>query len=286
MPPTACSPMSPSSIRCGSTSASRRTRSCAAAGDVANGVLKARAGRSLHRRGGAGRRHGVPARGAHRLRGCGVQPGHRHLPRAGRGAQSEGHLRPGQFVRVSVLGSTRPHSIVVPQRAVQQGPRGSFVWLVDKDGKAEQRAVEAGEWIGDDWLVSGGLKDGERVVVDGVLRLAPGVPMKVADAPPVEMKKVTVATAPGGTQALHDAVTRGGTSAAASRAGSATASPPPRRLAPVQQPPAPLRRRAPRRSSAAACCSLREAPSSMPARRERSSARPSASRRGRPSASP
>ena len=107
----------------------------------------------------------------------------------------KGDIRPGQFVRVKVHGFTRPNSIVIPQRAIQEGPRGSFVWLVDKDGKAAQRGIQAGDWIGDNWLVTGGLKDGERVVVDGVLRLAPGVPTKATDAPPVEIPAVAAATA-------------------------------------------------------------------------------------------
>ncbi|MGO4390053.1 efflux RND transporter periplasmic adaptor subunit [Variovorax sp. M-6] len=95
----------------------------------------------------------------------------------------KGQLRPGQFVRVNVLGFTRPDSIVVPQRAVQQGPRGQFVWTVDGEGKAIQRPVEAGDWLGDQWLVSSGLKDGERVVVDGFMRLAPGMIVRVKEVP-------------------------------------------------------------------------------------------------------
>jgi len=102
----------------------------------------------------------------------------------------KGTLRPGQFVRVRVFGFSRPGSIVVPQRAIQQGPRGSFVWIVDKDNKAAQREIEAGEWLGDHWLVNHGLKDGDRVVVDGVMRLAPGVPVKATVAPPVVIPTV------------------------------------------------------------------------------------------------
>jgi len=116
----------------------------------------------------------------------------------------KGELHPGQFVRVQVFGFTRPNSIVLPQRAVQQGPRGFFVWLVDKDNKAAQREVEAGEWLGDNWLVSSGLKSGDRVVVDGVMRLAPGVPVKATAAPAVaiptlaEMQSVAAsASSPG-----------------------------------------------------------------------------------------
>jgi len=93
----------------------------------------------------------------------------------------QGTLRPGQFVRVRLIGAKRPGSFVIPQRAVQQGPRGEFVWLVDKDGKAEQRVIEVGDWIGDDWLIRKGLRPGERLIVDGALKLAPGVPVKATD---------------------------------------------------------------------------------------------------------
>jgi membrane fusion protein (multidrug efflux system) len=96
-------------------------------------------------------------------------------------------LRPGQFVRARVLGFTRPNAIIVPQRAVLTGPRGQFVWVVGKDGKAEARPVEAGDWLGDNWLVSSGLADGDRVVVDGVIRMAPGVPLKVTEAPQIKL---------------------------------------------------------------------------------------------------
>jgi membrane fusion protein (multidrug efflux system) len=88
----------------------------------------------------------------------------------------DGLLRPNQFVRVKVKGAVRPNAILVPQRAVQQGAKGHFVWLV-KDGKAEFRPVKVGEWLGSDWFISEGLNKGEEVVVDGVLTLAPGAPV-------------------------------------------------------------------------------------------------------------
>jgi membrane fusion protein (multidrug efflux system) len=91
-----------------------------------------------------------------------------------------GTLRPGQFVRVHVRGVTRPNAIVVPQRAVQQGAKSHFVWVVGKDGKAEQRALIVGEWLGDDWVITEGLKAGEQVVVDGAIRVAPGATLKVS----------------------------------------------------------------------------------------------------------
>lgn len=94
-------------------------------------------------------------------------------------ANPKGTLKPGQFVRVHVLGATRPNAILVPQRAVQQGAKSHFVWVVGKDGKAEQRVIETGVWSGDDWVIEQGLRAGEQVVVDGAIRVAPGVSLKV-----------------------------------------------------------------------------------------------------------
>jgi membrane fusion protein (multidrug efflux system) len=90
----------------------------------------------------------------------------------------DGTLRPNQYVRTRLIGAVRPHSILVPQRAVQQGARGHFVWVVNKAGKAEQRPVEVGEWYGESWFISQGLSAGDQVVVDGGLRLAPDAPVK------------------------------------------------------------------------------------------------------------
>lgn len=96
----------------------------------------------------------------------------------------KGVLRPGQFVRAHVLGATRPGAILVPQRAVQQGSKGHYVWVVGDDGKARQRVVEVGDWHGDDWFISDGLRQGERVVVDGAGRVTPTAPLRVAQYAP------------------------------------------------------------------------------------------------------
>src|SRR5262245_44507984 len=96
-------------------------------------------------------------------------------------ANPQAILRPGQFVRVNVLGVTRPNAILVPQRAVQQGAKSHFVWVVTKEGKAEQRAVQVGQWSGDDWVINEGLHAGEQVVVDGAIRVAPGASLKVTE---------------------------------------------------------------------------------------------------------
>ncbi|WP_242539879.1 efflux RND transporter periplasmic adaptor subunit [Trinickia mobilis] len=91
----------------------------------------------------------------------------------------KGLLRPGQFVRARVSGATRPGAILIPQRAVLQGARSHYVWVVDNESKAHQRVVEVGDWNGDNWFITDGLKSGERVVVDGAIRVAPDAPLKI-----------------------------------------------------------------------------------------------------------
>lgn len=94
----------------------------------------------------------------------------------------DGELRPGQFVRVRLKGAVRPDAILVPQTAVLQGAQGHFVWIVDPQDKAQIRNVEVGNWVGDEWVILKGLSAGDRVVVEGTLRLAAGTPVKVAPA--------------------------------------------------------------------------------------------------------
>jgi membrane fusion protein (multidrug efflux system) len=91
----------------------------------------------------------------------------------------EGTLRPGQFVRVRVQGAIRPNAIMVPQVAVLQGARGFFVWIVDKDGKAQTRPVEVGDWQGDNWFIFKGLSADDRVITDGIIRIASGSPVRI-----------------------------------------------------------------------------------------------------------
>ncbi|MBA4418027.1 MAG: hypothetical protein C0392_08975 [Syntrophus sp. (in: bacteria)] len=84
-------------------------------------------------------------------------------------------LRPGQFVTVHLIAAVRPNAIAVPQRAVQQGAKSHFLWVVGKEGKVEARPVRIGDWIKNDVFVEQGLRTGEQVVVDGALTLQPGV---------------------------------------------------------------------------------------------------------------
>jgi membrane fusion protein (multidrug efflux system) len=96
----------------------------------------------------------------------------------------DNYLRPGQFVRVTLKGAVIPHAVTVPQRAVLEGPQGKFVYIVDEKSTAQPRPVEAGQWAGERWVISSGLKGGERVIVDGVMKIGPGAPVKVAEKKP------------------------------------------------------------------------------------------------------
>ena len=98
----------------------------------------------------------------------------------------DGSLRPNQYVRARLKGAIRPNAVMIPQRSVQRGSKGYFVWVVDKDNKAEMRPVTVGEWQGDDWFISEGLKSGERIVVDGGLTLRPGNPVTVKPYQPAK----------------------------------------------------------------------------------------------------
>ena len=94
----------------------------------------------------------------------------------------KGILRPGQFVRVTLKGAQRPNAITVPQRAVLEGPQGKFVYVLSAESKAEPRPVQVGDWTGDNWIITSGLKAGDKVIVDGVARIfAPGSPVQVSE---------------------------------------------------------------------------------------------------------
>lgn len=95
----------------------------------------------------------------------------------------QGLLRPGQFVRVTLTGAQRVGVIALPQRAVLEGPQGKSVYVVTADNKAEARAVTVGDWFADQWVVNTGVNAGDRVIVDGVMKIGPGAPVRIAQAP-------------------------------------------------------------------------------------------------------
>jgi len=88
-------------------------------------------------------------------------------------------LLPGMFVRAVVQEGTNKQAILVPQQGVSRDPKGNPVTLiVDKDGKVQQKPLTLDRAIGDVWLVSSGLAPGDRVIVEGMLKVKPGMPVK------------------------------------------------------------------------------------------------------------
>lgn len=95
----------------------------------------------------------------------------------------DGLLKPGQFVRVRLTGATMPQAMLVPTRAVLEGPQGKFVYVA-ADNKALPKPVQVGEQVGDRWVINQGLAQGDQVIVDGMARIFfPGAPIVVAQAP-------------------------------------------------------------------------------------------------------
>ena len=92
-------------------------------------------------------------------------------------------LLPGQFVqRAASSRAQRDNVFLVPQAAVVQTEKASLVFVVDADGKAQARPVQIGDWIGTDWAILSGLKAGDRVIVDNLLKVRPGAPVTAAPA--------------------------------------------------------------------------------------------------------
>ncbi|HRZ24155.1 MAG TPA: efflux RND transporter periplasmic adaptor subunit [Candidatus Contendobacter sp.] len=89
-------------------------------------------------------------------------------------------LVPGQFARVRIQGASRPNTIMVPQRAVMQGPQGKFVYVVGAGDQAEVKPVQVGDFYGEQWIVTSGLTGSEQVIVDGAIKVRPGSPVKIA----------------------------------------------------------------------------------------------------------
>ncbi|MDB5806529.1 MAG: hypothetical protein JWN73_3851 [Betaproteobacteria bacterium] len=90
-------------------------------------------------------------------------------------------LLPGQFVKAQVVAG-KQQAILVPQTAVQQNEQGRFVWVVGPESKAMQKRIEAGSWLGRDWIINKGLADGDVVILDNLLKIRPGALVKPQQA--------------------------------------------------------------------------------------------------------
>lgn len=94
----------------------------------------------------------------------------------------DGMLLPGQFVSIRFKGTMKAHALLVPQRAVQQGPQGPIVFIVGEDDKVEIRPVKVSSWHDQEWIIESGLRSGERVIVSGFHMVTPGAPVRPVPA--------------------------------------------------------------------------------------------------------
>ena len=96
-------------------------------------------------------------------------------------ANPQRELLPGSFVRVRISQARMEQAIAVPQRAVQMNTNGAFVLSVTPENKVAPVPIQIGPMSGDKWVVTGGLAEGTRIVVDGVQKAKPGATVKPVD---------------------------------------------------------------------------------------------------------
>jgi membrane fusion protein (multidrug efflux system) len=89
----------------------------------------------------------------------------------------DGTLRPGGFGRVRILTGTTNNALLIPQPAVIQVQSQYQVVVIGADSKAVFRSVKVGDKVGPDWIITEGLKPGDRVVVQGFMKLQEGIPV-------------------------------------------------------------------------------------------------------------
>ncbi|POP46812.1 efflux transporter periplasmic adaptor subunit [Superficieibacter electus] len=91
-------------------------------------------------------------------------------------------LLPGMFVRARLEEGTNPNALLVPQQGVTRTPRGDATAMVVGEGdKVEVRQIKTAQAIGDKWLVTDGLKTGDRVIVTGLQKVRPGAQVKAQE---------------------------------------------------------------------------------------------------------
>ena len=96
---------------------------------------------------------------------------------------ADGVLLPGMYVRARLPQGTRSEAILVPHKALSRDPLGNaLVMVVDAESKVEARPVKVAQSLGSDWVVTGGLTAGERIIVEGLQKARPGTPVQAQEA--------------------------------------------------------------------------------------------------------
>ena len=92
-------------------------------------------------------------------------------------------LLPGMFVRAVIGNGVRPEGLLVPQQGITRDPQGNATaMVVGAEDKVESRPVKVSRTVGDQWLVDDGLKPGDRVIVEGLQKIQPGMPVQATEA--------------------------------------------------------------------------------------------------------
>lgn len=90
-----------------------------------------------------------------------------------------GLLLPGMFVRAALVEGTKSDAMLVPQRAVSRDEKGqATVMVIGVGNKVEPRTLQTNRTVGDNWLVTGGVKPGDKIIVEGGMMLRPGMPVQ------------------------------------------------------------------------------------------------------------
>lgn len=105
-------------------------------------------------------------------------------------------LLPGMFVRARLQEGSTPNAILVPQLAVNRNPKGEpIAWVIGANGVAEQRVLKTSRTVGNQWLISDGLKEGDQVIINNLQKLRPGAQVKAVPEAPAAAPAPAPATA-------------------------------------------------------------------------------------------
>jgi membrane fusion protein, multidrug efflux system len=95
----------------------------------------------------------------------------------------KGLLLPGMYVRATVIEGVLPNGLLAPQRGITRDPKGNATaMVVGKDDKVEMRTVTTARAVADQWLIAGGLSSGDRVIVEGLQKIQPGMAVQAAES--------------------------------------------------------------------------------------------------------
>lgn len=94
---------------------------------------------------------------------------------------ADNHMMPGQYVRIRMEGDMLVNAVLIPQKAVLTTQKGTLVMVVGPDNKVQPCPVQLGVAIGERYLVNSGLKGGERIVLEGLIKARPGAVVRILD---------------------------------------------------------------------------------------------------------